>query len=202
MAYRDPAQGRARDRERFRKRTAERQARGLCPKCGERWPENGLSLCTPCTEKRRASDRARDARRRAEGKKRRRNPASERARDRRRVADLIAKGFCTKCGKEPAAPARRLCAGCGEQRRQDDRARYADARTRGEKYGARTRTSSARPPAPQVPSAGRPASMPGRAPGAAAGLPSRAARAADNAGTGGASPSASGIASAGQPGFA
>ena len=34
MAYRDPAVGKARDRERFQRRTAERIARGLCPRCG------------------------------------------------------------------------------------------------------------------------------------------------------------------------
>ena len=137
MAYRDPAQGRAADRARFRKRTAERKAAGLCPRCGERRPEDGLSLCGVCAEKRRASERARDAKRRAADVKRRRNPASERARDRRRVADLIARGLCTKCDTEPAAPARRLCAGCGERHRAADRARYAEAKARGEPYGGR-----------------------------------------------------------------
>ena len=34
MAYRDPAVGRERDRARFRRRTAERRANGLCPRCG------------------------------------------------------------------------------------------------------------------------------------------------------------------------
>ncbi len=107
MAYRDPAQGRAADRARFRKRTAERKAAGLCPRCGERRSEDGFALCGACAEKRRASERARDARRRAAGVKRRRNPASERARDRRRIADRIARGLCTECGREPAAPDRR-----------------------------------------------------------------------------------------------
>ena len=137
MAYRDPAQGRAADRARFRKRTAERKAAGLCPRCGERRPEDGLALCSACAEKRRASERARDARRRAAGVKRRRNPASERARDRRRTAERIARGLCTECSTEPAAPARRLCAGCGERRRDADRARYTEAKARGEKYGGK-----------------------------------------------------------------
>ena len=65
MAYRDPAEGRLRDRERFRKRTAERTAAGLCPRCGARPPAPGLSLCHPCAEKRRILGRARDARRRS-----------------------------------------------------------------------------------------------------------------------------------------
>ena len=38
MGYRDPARQRAADRERFRKRTAERVAQGLCPRCGESSP--------------------------------------------------------------------------------------------------------------------------------------------------------------------
>ena len=83
MAYRDPAQGRARNRERFRKRSAERRAQGLCPRCGDRPPVPGLSLCDPCAEKRQASERARDWKRRAAGQKRRRNPVS----DRRRTAE-------------------------------------------------------------------------------------------------------------------
>ena len=62
MAYREPETCKLRDRERFRKRTEERRAQGLCPRCGDRQPENGLSLCDPCVEKRRASERARDAR--------------------------------------------------------------------------------------------------------------------------------------------
>lgn len=71
MAYRDPAQGRAHDRERFRKRTAERTAAGLCPRCGVRPPEPGRSTCEPCAEKRRIAGRARDARLRTVGRLRR-----------------------------------------------------------------------------------------------------------------------------------
>ena len=131
MAYRDVETRRMRDRERVRKRTAERKAAGLCPRCGARQPENGLSLCAPCARKQRVSARTRDARRRAAGIKRRRNPESERARGRRRMADRIARGVCTKCGSQPAAPARRLCAGCGHKHRAADRARYANAKAAG-----------------------------------------------------------------------
>ena len=137
MAYRDPAQGRAADRARFRRRTEQRRAAGLCPRCGERRPEDGLSLCGPCAEKRRVSERARDRMRRKAGIKRRRNPAGERARGRRRRADRIARGVCTRCGREPAAPARRLCAGCGEKRRAVDRAKYAAAKSDGLAYGGK-----------------------------------------------------------------
>ena len=137
MAYRDPARGRAADRERFRKRTEQRRAAVLCPRCGAHEPENGLALCGVCAEKRRAWDRARDARRRAAGIKRQRNRAGERSRARQRIAKRIARGVCTKCGVNPPESGRRLCAACGEKRRAAERARYAKARSRGELYGGR-----------------------------------------------------------------
>ena len=137
MVYRDVEQRRRRDRERFLERTERRRAAGLCPRCGVRRPENGLALCGECGEKRRASERARDARRRAAGIKRRRNVVGERARDRQRTAGRIARGVCTKCGANPPESGRRLCAGCGEKRRAAERARYARARRRGELYGGR-----------------------------------------------------------------
>ena len=71
MAYRDPQVRRARNRERFHRRTAERIARGLCPKCGERPPEPDRRLCAPYAEKRNRVCRARDAKLRAAGKPRR-----------------------------------------------------------------------------------------------------------------------------------
>ncbi len=138
MAYRDPAQGRAADRERFRKRTEQRRAAGVCPRCGVREPENGLALCGVCAEKRRAWERARDTRRRASGVQRRRNRAGERARARQRTAERIARGACTKCGVNEPESDRRLCAGCGEKRRAAERARYAQAKSRGELYGGRS----------------------------------------------------------------
>ena len=78
MSYADPEVGRARDRERFRRRSGERIARGLCPRCGERPPEPERRLCAPCAEKRNRASRARDARLRAAGKPRR-NPERARA---------------------------------------------------------------------------------------------------------------------------
>ena len=68
MAYRDPAVGRAADRERFRKRTAARRAAGLCPRCGEVPPESDRRLCAGCADRRNKASRARDARLRAAGK--------------------------------------------------------------------------------------------------------------------------------------
>ena len=130
MAYRNPEEDRARDRERFRRRTAERIAQGLCPKCGKAPPEPERRLCAPCAEKRRAAERVRDAKRRAAGKPRYRNPEKERARDRersrRRSAECFARGLCPKCGKAPLAPDHTLCRRCIEKRRAAERARYRE----------------------------------------------------------------------------
>ena len=54
---------RARDLERYHRRTAERRAQGLCPKCGKQPPAPELSVCAPCAEKKRIAGRVRDARR-------------------------------------------------------------------------------------------------------------------------------------------
>ena len=140
MAYRDPEIGRQRGRERFRRRVAERRARNLCPRCGKIPPTPGLGVCEPCGQKRRAAGRARDARLRAAGKKRR-NP--ERARQYRRehrrrlTEERLAQGLCPRCGKQRLPPERSLCASCGEKRREADRARYARAKARGALYGGR-----------------------------------------------------------------
>ena len=135
MAYRDPAVRRRRDRARFRKRTAERVAQGLCPRCGDGPPAPERSVCDPCAEKRNKASRVRDARLRAEGRPRR-DPAKaracERKRSRRETAARIAEGTCTRCGKAPAAPGRVSCEPCLEKRRADDRARYARGQGSGE----------------------------------------------------------------------
>ncbi len=118
MAYRDPEVGRAKDRERFRKRTAERLAQGLCPRCGKRPPAPESSVCEPCGEKRNRAGRTRDARLRAAGKPRRnleKARASERRRYRRQVDERRAAGICTRCGQAPAAPERAICESCAER---------------------------------------------------------------------------------------
>ena len=138
MAYKDPDVGRARDRERFRKRTAERVAQGLCPRCGDGPPAPERSVCDPCAEKRNRASRARDARLRAEGRPRR-DPdqarAAGRKRTRRETAKRNTEGICTRCGKAPAAPGRASCEPCLEKRREADRARYARGKTAGLLYG-------------------------------------------------------------------
>ena len=129
MAYRDPEVQRQRDRERFRRRTAERRARGLCPRCGDRPPATDRTVCEPCADKRNRTGRARDARLRAEGKPRRdpeKARAAGRERDRRQRARRQAQGLCAKCGREPATPARRLCEWNAAARR-----RYAERRAAG-----------------------------------------------------------------------
>ena len=140
MAYRDPEVRRARDRERFQRRTAERIARGLCPKCGERPPEPDRSLCAPCAEKRNRACRARDAKLRAAGKPRR-DPAtariSGRRHRRRQAAERRARGLCPNCGKQPPAPDASLCEPCSGQRREAERTRYAKGKAAGKPYGGR-----------------------------------------------------------------
>lgn len=138
MPISDPDARKASDRERFRKRTEQRKAQGLCPRCGACPPASGRSLCEACSEKRRVSERARDARRRAAGIKRRRNVAGKRARDRRRTAERITRGVCTKCGSCRPEPGRRLCEACALRRREAERIRHRKARDAGLKYGGRS----------------------------------------------------------------
>ena len=138
MAYADQEVGKARDRERFRRRTEERIAAGLCPRCGTAPPAPERTMCAPCNEKRNAASRARDARLRAEGKPRRdpvREREYERERSRREAAARQAEGLCVRCGRKPAAPDRSSCEPCLEKRRAADRARYAAGKAAGLPYG-------------------------------------------------------------------
>ena len=128
MAYKDPEKGLARGRDSFRRRTTERRAKGLCPRCGIEQPTPGRILCGSCAEKRRLAQRVRDAKRRATGKARYTDPGKQRAHKRQRyrqqTVERLAKGLCPKCGKHRLAPGRRLCDPCGENRRKAERARY------------------------------------------------------------------------------
>jgi hypothetical protein len=141
MPFKDPEVRRAHDRERYRKRAAERRAAGLCPKCGKRPPFPGRSLCTACAEKTRIAGRARDARLRAVGKPRRdreKARVADRRRYRRQVAERKALGLCAKCGTSPAEDGRRLCAECTGKRREAERLRYHQARSAGFLYGGKS----------------------------------------------------------------
>ena len=132
------AKKRPADRARHHRRTAERAAQGLCLKCGKRAPAPDRTQCEPCLEKDRTAGRARDARLRAAGIPRR-DPAKNRAYERERFRRLIetrrAEGLCTACGKAPPAPGRATCEPCLEERRIEDRARYAAGKAAGEPYG-------------------------------------------------------------------
>ena len=67
------------------------------------------------------------------------NCACERRRNRRLTAERVAQGLCTKCGKSPPEPDRRLCPSCGEKQRAAERAKYSRAKAEGKPYGGRDR---------------------------------------------------------------
>ena len=110
MCEQDIAARRARDLERYHRRTAERRAQGLCLKCGKRPPAPHRSQCEVCAEKRRPADRERFH---------------------RRTEQRVAQGLCPKCGKRPPAPERQLCEPCGEKTNRASRARDARFRAAG-----------------------------------------------------------------------
>ena len=67
MPYKDPGKERACGRRRYERITAERIARGMCPRCGKARPAPDRTLCRPCGEKRRKAERARCAKAKAAG---------------------------------------------------------------------------------------------------------------------------------------
>ncbi len=138
MAYRNPDEGKARNRERFRERVAERRAAGMCVGCGRCPPESGLVNCAACAEKRRTRGRARDARLRAEGRALR-DPEKARAAHRRyyhrKVSDRRRAGTCLRCGSQPPVPGRTTCVECAEKLRKYERDRYAAGKAEGLPYG-------------------------------------------------------------------
>lgn len=140
MAYRDIEVRRRKDRERVARRIAARITAGLCSKCGKTEPLPERRLCAGCAEKRNRASRARDARLKAAGKPRRdrtRARSYERERSRRRTEEHHAAGRCVRCGRAPAMPERSMCEPCIDQRRAAERARYAEAKARGELYGGK-----------------------------------------------------------------
>ena len=96
MACADPAVQRAADRERFKKRTAERVAAGCCTRCAAP-VHDGLSRCAPCI----AVDEAG------------RNPERKNAASRRRYHERKARGLCTDCGTP--SPGASRCPPCAER---------------------------------------------------------------------------------------
>ena len=136
MTYQYPEQGSARDRERYRRRTAERLARGMCPRCGEARPMPDHSLCQSCGDKRRKAEQARYAKAKAAGMlyggrdaERCRRSASERSKRRDRTRGDA--GLCTRCGRQQPVEGGTVCGPCHEARRVSEREQYAQRRAAG-----------------------------------------------------------------------
>ena len=136
MPYKDPEIRRNAERERHRRRTAERRAQNLCTKCGRDRPAPGRSLCEVCLERNRAAERARYARQSADGMtyggrdpKSRRRMARERNRRRRR--ERTEAGLCVRCGELAPAEGSVVCDTCREARRAEERELYAKRRASG-----------------------------------------------------------------------
>ncbi len=147
MAYADPEVGKRKSRERFRARMAERRASGLCLGCGAVPPAPGRTNCEPCSEKRRAREKERSARLKAEGKPRRdlaKAREAGRRHYRKKVETRVARNLCPRCGLAPPAPDRRLCDGCNGKIRDRARVRYHEGKQAGLKYGGRPAESRRR----------------------------------------------------------
>ena len=103
MPRRDPERARLHERERSRREAGERRAAGLCVRCGKAPAVEGGPVCEPCAETRRARERARYAKAKAEGKlyggrkvETRRRIGRERSR--KRDETRRAAGLCTVSG--------------------------------------------------------------------------------------------------------
>ena len=77
MAYRDPAEGRRKDRDRTARLTAARIAAGLCTRCGKTEPLPERRLCAPCNEKRNAGQPSAGRQAPRRGQTAARSPAGE-----------------------------------------------------------------------------------------------------------------------------
>ena len=135
MAYKDLGHGRACDRERYHRRTTERLARGMCPRCGEARPVTDHSLCRSCGDKRRKAERARCAKAKAAGKQyggRDPERCREFARDRSRRRDRARRDArtCTRCATHPPIEGGTVCEPCRVARRDGEREQYAIAADR------------------------------------------------------------------------
>ena len=136
MPYKDPETGRQKERERHRKRAAERRAQGLCIKCGKNPLAPERSLCEACGERGRAAERARYARGKAAGDLYGgRNPEGRRRmareRNRKRRIERREAGLCVRCGELPPAESSVVCEACREARRAEERKLYAERRAKG-----------------------------------------------------------------------
>ena len=128
MPHRDPVARRAYERERHRKRTAERRAQNLCTKCGRDRPAPGRSLCESCLERGRAAEQARYARAKSEG-------ARYGGRDPRAAAEWRGRGTGSECANTPKP-------GCARPAANESPWRAAPSAIRAGKRGERKSESS------------------------------------------------------------
>ena len=151
MPYKDPAKERACARRRYERITAERTARGMCPRCGVAKPVPDRTLCRPCGEKRRKAERARHAKAKAAGilyggrdAERCRRSARDRSKQRDRARRDA--GLCTRCGTNLPLEGGTVCEPCRELKRESEREHYARRRAAGKcgKCGAPAPDGSAR----------------------------------------------------------
>ena len=136
MPHKDLEKRRKFDRERHRRRAAERRARGKCIKCGRDSPAPGRSHCESCLAKNRVAERARYMKAREKGTRyggrcpeSRRRMARERTRKRRRERKEA--GLCVRCGELAPAEGGVVCEACREARRAEDKKLYEKRRSRG-----------------------------------------------------------------------
>ena len=151
MPYKDPDKERACGRRRYERITAERTARGMCPRCGKARPAPDRTLCRHCGEKRRKAERARCAKAKAAGipyggRDAERCRAFARDRGRRRDRARQDVRTCTRCGTHPPVEGGTVCEPCREVRRESEREQYAARRAAGEcgRCGAPAPDNSAR----------------------------------------------------------
>ena len=136
MPFKDPEKERACGRRRYERITAERIARGMCPRCGKSRPAPDRTLCRHCGEKRRKAERARCARAKAAGilyGGRDPERCREFARDRSRRRDRARRDArtCTRCGAHPPIEGGTVCEPCHVARRDREREQYAARRIAG-----------------------------------------------------------------------
>lgn len=134
--YTKPEKELARKRQRYRQQTAERYAKGLCPKCGKEELAPGRRLCDPCGAKRRKAERARYAAGKAAGnlyggKDPNLCRRIARKKSKERFHTPRDAGLCTHCGHRPLVAGSTTCEPCGDVRRAADREQYAKRRADG-----------------------------------------------------------------------
>ena len=137
LPRRDPERARAYERERRRREVEQRRAAGLCLHCGKAPALEGRTACDPCNEKRRARERAKYAKAKAQGKLYGGRPVETRRRigrerSRKRDEARRAAGLCTACGRHPPVEGGSTCEPCRIARRESERETYAAKRAAGQ----------------------------------------------------------------------